>query len=260
VNARVDKTRPFEAYRPINSRESALRLLVPPIAHLFVQLTSRFQGKRVHGLEHARRALAEHGNAIFVFWHNRFFMSPFWWRWLFPQQPVCAMISRSLDGEILARMVRFIGADAIRGSEFDGGVTALKTAAAKLRDGYNLCITPDGPRGPLYIAKPGAVALARLAGKPIIPVAYGCTRKWLLKSWDNFIVPLPGGHTEFCFGEALLVDRSRSIEEWTAEIEARLAKVTQRSEALARDWGRGLPHITRRPVLQNPHRRERPQG
>jgi len=248
---------PFEAYRPINGREHALRLLAPPIAHVFIHVSSRLQGKRVHGLAHARRALDEHGNAIFAFWHNRFFMSPFWWRWLFPTEPVCAMISRSLDGEILSRTVRFIRAEAIRGSEFDGGVAALKAAAGKLRDGVNVCITPDGPRGPICKVKPGTVALARMSGKPIVPLAYDCTRKWLLNSWDDFIVPLVGGHTEFCFGEPIVVDRSRSPEAWAAEIEARLMRVTRQAEALTSAWRRGLPHVARRTVLPNPHRGER---
>jgi lysophospholipid acyltransferase (LPLAT)-like uncharacterized protein len=163
---------PFEAYRPINAREVALRLLAPPLAHVVVHFASRLQGKRVHGLPHVRRALAEHGNAIFAFWHNRSFMGSFWWRWLLPRAPVCAMISRSLDGEILARVLRYIGADSVRGSEYDGGTAALKAAAGVLRDGVNLCITPDGPRGPLYAMKPGLVALARLSGKPIVPFAY----------------------------------------------------------------------------------------
>ena len=250
----------FEAYRPINGREYALRLLAPPLAYAFIQLTCRFQGKRVHGLEHARRALAEHGNAIFAFWHNRFFMTPFWWRWLLRARPMSAMISRSLDGEILSRMIRFIPAQAVRGSEFGGGTAALKAAVGKLRSGVNFCITPDGPRGPKYKVKPGTVALARLSGKPVIPAAFDCTRKLLLNSWDSFIVPLLGGHTELCFGEPIRVDRSRSPEQWGALIEERLMEVTDRAEALTRAWNRGLPHVTRRRVLPNPHRGGRSAG
>lgn len=249
---------PFEAYRPINAREYALRLLAPPLAHVIVHSVSRLQGKRVHGLDHVRRALAEHGNAIFAFWHNRSFMGPFWWRWLLPKAPVCAMISRSLDGEILARVLGYIRCDSVRGSEYDGGTAALKAAVDVLRDGVNLCLTPDGPRGPLYALKPGTAALARLSGKPIIPFAYDCTRKWLLNSWDDFIVPQPGGHTEFVFGEPVVVDRSRSPEEWTELIHARLMEVTRRAEELTRAWDRGLRHVARRAVLPNPHRGERP--
>jgi lysophospholipid acyltransferase (LPLAT)-like uncharacterized protein len=251
---------PFEAYRPINAREVALRLLAPPLAHVVVHFASRLQGKRVHGLPHVRRALAEHGNAIFAFWHNRSFMGSFWWRWLLPRAPVCAMISRSLDGEILARVLRYIGADSVRGSEYDGGTAALKAAAGVLRDGVNLCITPDGPRGPLYAMKPGLVALARLSGKPIVPFAYDCTRKWLLNSWDDFIVPLPGGHTEFVFGEPIVVDRARTPEQWADLIQSRLMDVTRRAEELAHAWDRGLAHCSRRAVLPNPHRGERPES
>ncbi|MBN1918294.1 MAG: lysophospholipid acyltransferase family protein [Verrucomicrobia bacterium] len=252
------KTEPFEAYRPINGREHALRLLAPPLAHVLIHTTSRLQGKRVHGLAYVRRALAQHGNAIFAFWHNRSFMGSFWWRWLLPKAPVCAMISRSLDGEILARVLRYIGASAVRGSEYDGGTAALKAAACVLRDGVNLCITPDGPRGPLYAMKPGLAALASLSGKPVIPFAYDCTRTWRLNSWDSFIVPLPGGHAEFVFGEPIVVDRSRKMEAWSAVIQSRLMDVTNRAEALTRAWDRGLPHCTRRAVLPNPHRGERP--
>jgi lysophospholipid acyltransferase (LPLAT)-like uncharacterized protein len=248
---------PFEAYQPINAREYALRLLAPPLAYAAVHLTSRWQGKRVHGLAHVRRALAEHGNAIFTFWHNRSFMGSFWWRWLLPKAPVCAMISRSLDGEVLARVLRCIGASAVRGSEYDGGTAALKAGAGVLRDGVNLCITPDGPRGPVYAVKPGTVALARLSGKPVIPFAYDCTRKWLLNSWDDFIVPLPGGHTEFVFGEPTVVDRTRSPEAWAEVIRERLMEVTRRAEAVAQAWDRGLPHRARRRALPNPHRGER---
>jgi lysophospholipid acyltransferase (LPLAT)-like uncharacterized protein len=247
----------FEAYRPVNNREHALRLLAPRLVHAFVHLTGRLQGKRVHGLAHVERALAENGNVLFAFWHNRLFLSPFWWRWLFRGRPVCAMISRSLDGEILSRVVGYVGAQSVRGSDFDGGVGALKAAAAKLREGVNVCITPDGPRGPLYKVKPGTAALARTSGKPIIPLAYDCTRKWLLNSWDDFIVPLVGGHAEFCFGEPIHVDRSRSPEEWAGHIEQRLAEVTARAEQLTATWRRGLRHLTRRAVLPNPHRGDR---
>lgn len=252
------ETEPFEAYRPIDAREHALRLLAPPLGHVVVHLLSRVQGKRVHGLERARDALAAHGNAIFVFWHNRSFMGPFWWRWLFPRERVCAMVSRSLDGEILARVLRCVGCSAVRGSEYDGGAAALKAGAGVLRRGVNLCLTPDGPRGPLYTVKPGAVALARLSGKPVIPMAYDCTRKWLLNSWDDFIVPMPGGHTEFVFGEPILVDRDRTPDEWTAHIQHALRAVTDRAAQLTAAWTAGLPHHTRRRTLPNPHRQDRP--
>jgi lysophospholipid acyltransferase (LPLAT)-like uncharacterized protein len=79
--------------------------------------------------------------------------------------------------------------------------------------GYDLAITPDGPRGPRYQVQPGAIALAQLTGRPLVPASYHLPWKICLKSWDRFQIPLPFGRAIMKFGEPLRVPREASDEQ-----------------------------------------------
>jgi lysophospholipid acyltransferase (LPLAT)-like uncharacterized protein len=113
------------------------------------------------------------------------------------------LISGHRDGRFIARAVARFGIRAITGSSTRGGATAARECVSALASGSIVCIAPDGPRGPRMRASPGAVEIARIAGKPLVPVAYSTTRRRVLGSWDRFLLALPFGRGVFVVGDPI---------------------------------------------------------
>lgn len=102
------------------------------------------------------------------------------------------LISPSRDGDISAEVAQHLGAHTIRGSSHRTGARALRDLYnAITKQGISPVNTVDGPTGPVYVFKPGAIMLAQLTGKPLLPLSYAADRYWQLKSWDKFIIPKP---------------------------------------------------------------------
>ena len=128
------------------------------------------------------------GPTIFVFWHRSLLICAHRFRGL----GIAILISRSFDGELIARTVERLGFKAIRGSTTRGGAMGLKGMAAAYAAGGICAITADGPRGPAMVAKPGAAQLAALAGSAWVGAFYALPRSaWTLRSWDGFLIPKP---------------------------------------------------------------------
>ncbi|MCC5841087.1 MAG: lysophospholipid acyltransferase family protein [Opitutales bacterium] len=102
-----------------------------------------------------------------------------------------ALISASRDGAWLTAFAHSLGLRVIRGSSSRRGANAMREILRALREGQDVGITVDGPRGPAYEAKPGIGLLAKLSGAPIIYVVPEIGRGWRAKSWDRFCVPAP---------------------------------------------------------------------
>ena len=146
--------------------------------------TARFE---VIGWENHEKAQANGGLPIYVFWHNRIFLTTYWWR----KRRIVVMTSQSFDGEYIARFIQRFGYGAVRGSSTRGGVGAIVEMARLMRAGCTTAFTIDGPKGPRYVAKMGAVLLAKKSGHPILPVTMALDRYWTLPSWDSFQIPKP---------------------------------------------------------------------
>jgi len=125
---------------------------------------------------------------IYTFWHNRVFLSTYFWR----QRRIVVMTSQSFDGEYIARFIQRFGYGAARGSSTRGAVGAVIEMTRLMRAGCPTAFTIDGPKGPRYIAKMGAALLAKKTGQPILPFTISTGRFWeAKKSWDGFQVPYP---------------------------------------------------------------------
>lgn len=146
---------------------------------------------------------------IFAFWHGRLLMMPF----AYPGIPLATLISQHRDGEYISRIAVVFGSRVIRGSATRGGVRAFKQMILALKEGCNLVITPDGPRGPRAKVKSGVVELARLTGAPIVPVTFSAARRRFLKSWDAFLLPLPFSRAVYIWGEPVYVEPMATREE-----------------------------------------------
>jgi lysophospholipid acyltransferase (LPLAT)-like uncharacterized protein len=125
---------------------------------------------------------------VFAFWHCSMLTCAHRFRDL----DIAILISRSFDGELIARTVERLGFLAVRGSSSRGGAAGLKGMAEAYAAGHRCAFTADGPRGPARIAKAGPVQLAELVGATWIGAYHAeADRAWHLKSWDQFAIPQP---------------------------------------------------------------------
>ena len=126
-----------------------------------------------------------------IFWHNRLFVIPWFFTHFMRPRKAAALTSASKDGEILAAFLARFGIGAVRGSSSRRGVAAMIGMKRAAEAGYDIAITPDGPRGPRYRLNPGVLTLAQKAGIQVLPIAVSYSRYWELNSWDAFQIPKP---------------------------------------------------------------------
>jgi lysophospholipid acyltransferase (LPLAT)-like uncharacterized protein len=123
------------------------------------------------------------------------------------------MVSASKDGAFLTAILECFKAQPVRGSSSRRGPQALAELRAWAERGYDLAITPDGPRGPCYHVQDGVISLAKLTGLPILPFSYVLNWKLRVKSWDRFQIPLPFARCEVKLGKLVRVPRDASQTE-----------------------------------------------
>ncbi len=131
------------------------------------------------------------GGLIWTFWHNRLLIIPVFYSRYVKGRQGCVLTSPSGDGAMLAAVMKQFRLENVRGSSNKRAAQALVECRRRLLAGWDLGITPDGPRGPVYVPAPGALQLARVTGVPVVPVRVEYARKWELKSWDRFQIPKP---------------------------------------------------------------------
>src|SRR5262249_32311450 len=120
---------------------------------------------------------------------------------------MAVMVSASKDGAFLAAILECFGVEPARGSSSRRGPQALLELTSWAERGYDLAITPDGPRGPRYVVQDGVMSLAQLTGLPIIPASYHSNWKLVIKSWDRFQIPLPFSLCNVTLGKPVSVPR-----------------------------------------------------
>ena len=125
--------------------------------------------------------------AVYAFWHRCLLAGA----WRFRNYGLTILISRSFDGELIARTVERLGFVAIRGSSSRDGAPGLRNMQRAYLAGHYCAITADGPRGPSMVAKPGAAQLAQLVGTTVSTCYIHPHRAWQLRSWDRFLIPKP---------------------------------------------------------------------
>ena len=132
------------------------------------------------------------GPVVILIWHNRILAMPVVFRRYYPKRKgLFVLTSASRDGAYLSEFVRCFGMRAVRGSTSRGGAAALLDLVRNLETGFDLCITPDGPRGPRYSLGPGAILLSKKCQVPLMPLLIEYSAYWRFKSWDGFAVPRP---------------------------------------------------------------------
>jgi len=161
--------------------------IVPHVAAFLVRalgMTLRYEDRAAPGVT---PGYLIPGPTVFAFWHRSLLACSHRFRDL----DIAILISRSFDGELIARTVELLGFTAIRGSSTRGGVAGLRNMERAYREGHRCAITADGPKGPVFVAKPGTAQLAQLVGANVGTFYVLPERAWQLRSWDRFLIPKP---------------------------------------------------------------------
>jgi lysophospholipid acyltransferase (LPLAT)-like uncharacterized protein len=222
----------IKIFRQRLSRSGPVQWLVTLILANYIRLVW-YSSRRIIELPDATRPYQDgEKNCIFAFWHGRLIMvPPFKPR----NRPMHVLISRHNDGELIAQTVERFGITTIRGSTSRGGSKAGRDVVRLYRDGDNISITPDGPRGPNRQAQAGVIHLARMCNAPIVPISISVSPHKALKSWDRMQIALPFGKLAACVGEPVAVEHDageEAVEAARLSLETTLNTLTARADEL----------------------------
>lgn len=204
-----------------------LRALVPYLAYLYVSFVGLTTRLKVIGEEHRDRLRERDRRFIYALWHQR----QVFFTWTHRGDPASVLVSRSRDGELIARTMSLSRIGSCRGSSSRGAVAATREMMEALELGLDLGITPDGPKGPARQVKPGVVYLAQKLGIPILPITNALSRKLTLaRSWDAFQVPLPFGRAVVLYGPPITVRPHDDLAAKAEEVRGALERITEEAD------------------------------
>ncbi|HEY7887662.1 MAG TPA: lysophospholipid acyltransferase family protein [Steroidobacteraceae bacterium] len=188
----------------------------------------------VRGAQHLDEALAKASSLVPCYWHQH---QLFGAKYLLEQRSrmkVGWLISPSVDGELGARIARRAGGHVIRGSSSHTGARALRDYyQALVKEDISPVVTPDGPRGPRFKFKPGAILLAQMSGRPMLPMAYAASRAWRIK-WDRFVIPVPFSRVAIALGPPRYVPRAldaATLARLQGEMESELRRLFEEARS-----------------------------
>lgn len=131
--------------------------------------------------------------AIFACWHGELLMLPYLYFYYRKTPHAKVLISSHFDGMLISKTIKYFGLDTISGSTNRNATRVLMQGIRTLKDGYDIGITPDGPKGPRHEVADGVVIMAQKTGAKVVLVRIIPTKYWQLRSWDRFIIPKPFG-------------------------------------------------------------------
>lgn len=195
---------------------------------------------KIVGKDRLEALLKEQGSVVPVFWHQHLLMGA---RFMASRRikglKPGFMISPSVDGQAPTMLAEFYGCHVVRGSGSYTGVRAVRGVYnAIVKEGISPTITPDGPRGPRFKMKPGAIFTAQISGKAVVPIAYAASPAKLLKTWDKFVVPAPFAKLRIAIGEPYFPPKRMTDEEMAAaekELERRLHETFKMAQRALKD-------------------------
>jgi lysophospholipid acyltransferase (LPLAT)-like uncharacterized protein len=196
----------------------------------FIRLLRGTVRLRFHGDATVRGWERDGRHFVLAFWHRHLLLM----RYAYRGPKMSVLVSRSRDGELIARVMRRLGISTSRGSTSRGGAAGLRDLLRRAREGWDLAVTPDGPRGPLREVQPGVILAAAASGLPVIPVAIAASRRRELSSWDRMLLPLPGSRVHVVYGAPLEVPRDARPSEWASRLKAAIDAAESEAERLAR--------------------------
>jgi lysophospholipid acyltransferase (LPLAT)-like uncharacterized protein len=210
-------------------RDNLLLFFVSSIGPIFIFWLGKTLRIKWVGEENLDSIRKNQGQVIYAFWHGRMLILSYSHRW----QKIHVLISQHRDGELIARIIERLGFVSVRGSTTRGGTKAIFEMAEKGGSGYDVAITPDGPKGPRFRVQPGTIYIAQRSQMPIIPISNSAKNRWTLSSWDGFLIPKPFSKVVIIIGEPIHVPLESAppeLEEKREELEKKLVNLTQKAD------------------------------
>lgn len=200
------------------TRKLSDRLLLvcaPWLGAKLIRIIALTQKSCVYGEDRLQQLWQSGQQVILSTWHDQLLMMVTIYRG--PGAKI--LISQSKDGELIARTVAYFGQQAVRGSSSRGGRAAFRELMKLSAEKNDLAVTPDGPKGPKHVIKDGVVQLARLSGRPVVPLTYVCSRGHRFKSWDRFLLPFPFARSVYVFGEPVYLERDADMDQCRKQLQ-----------------------------------------
>jgi len=214
---------PFQQRIGIHLADWAFYLLIK-----FIGKTIRYE---TEGWENFQKIERDGKIPIYAFWHNRIFAGTYFFR----NRGIVVITSQSFDGEYIARFIQRFGYGAVRGSSTRGGVGALVEMIRLMKKGLPMAFSVDGPRGPKYVAKTGAILLAKKTGNPLMPFVVETERFWTINNWDNLQIPKPFTRAKIFISEPIYVGADADEAE-TENKRLDLQKKLDEAVELGKQW------------------------
>ena len=167
-------------------------ILIPPVIYMVMRVIWYTSSKKFHFI-----TPVEDGQHVCVTWHGELLMSTQAYRHIHKTQKSSAIISQHYDGKLIASTLEFLSIRPLRGSSKKGAKKVLLEAFRAVKNGEEVLITPDGPKGPRHSMSDGAIGLAVKTHLPIFVMSYKASSYWQLKSWDKFVIPKPFSRIDF---------------------------------------------------------------
>lgn len=195
------------------TKRKIAKIFLPPLAFIVLWI--------LYGLTRHRFFVSEiihKDNVIGAFWHGELLMLPFLYRYMAKilskqRHKGCYVISsQHFDSQMMVSVYQLFGLKTLHGSSSKGGARALANAIRLLNDGYDMGLSPDGPKGPYHSIAGGIIAMSSKTKKRVMPMRIVYSRYWELKSWDKFRIPKPFSRIDFYMLEGLVIDENMPME------------------------------------------------
>ena len=214
----------FSSFRLIQT----LLSLIGSIYVLTVYKTSKVNLKNRKKIENL---LERNESFIYSFWHDQLLMCPLTWQ---SNSNIKVLISKHRDGDIIAQLISNLGFEAIRGSTHKtnkiknkGGLLSARKMIKSLKNGISIGISPDGPKGPRHKVSEGILSISRLSKSVILPVGIGFKKKWVLNTWDKFIIPKPFNEITVVWGDPIsAITNEKNIHQFKIKLESKMNNLT----------------------------------
>ncbi|MBU2530014.1 MAG: lysophospholipid acyltransferase family protein [Elusimicrobia bacterium] len=209
-------------------KNSITHKILSCIGTLYINLSGNTSKITIKNRELVAPYLISKKNGIFAAWHSQLVLTTFNHK----NMNICGLVSKSKDGEYLARILNNLGFKTVRGSTSSGASRSLLKLIVYGKKGFSLAITPDGPKGPPHKVQNGVIFLAQKTGMPVIPIGSAASKKIVFNSWDKFQLPLPFARAAIVYDKPFFVSSDDNLDIKAKELENILNSITLQAKEI----------------------------
>jgi len=211
----------FKKKKVKNFLRAIAAVVIPLLAYMLLHLFWFTSRKKFHGIE-----TLQNRQSVVVSWHAELLMIPILYNYLRrgTGRKASVIVSKHFDGEMLAKLFAYLNINPMRGSTKKGAKEVLFAALRSAKEGHDILISPDGPRGPRHHLQNGAIAIALKMKLPVKVLNYKPKAYWQLGSWDKMIIPKPFTQLDFYCQEYTI--EGMELEEAKAYIQNKMMEHT----------------------------------